>query len=78
MITTRFSVDSSKVIPSQDNTYGVSEVVPVGPIADHGRIISVGSFLMIFADLAHRIRNLNRRGSLETNANATGRHYLEQ
>jgi hypothetical protein len=28
--------------------------------------------------LAHRIRNLNRRGSLETNANATGRHYLEQ
>jgi hypothetical protein len=29
-------------------------------------------------DLAHRIRNLNRRGSLETNANATGRHCLEQ
>jgi glycerol uptake facilitator-like aquaporin len=37
-----------------------------------------GWLLQAPATLAHRIRNLNRRGSLETNANATGRHYLEQ
>jgi hypothetical protein len=29
-------------------------------------------------ELEHRVRNLNCRGSLETNANATGRHCLEQ